>query len=126
MNEWDGGPCRWPAVAGSTSDGVGLDWSVAPANETDAAREPSFVPRGGVGDLLGWTPRELAVVSALDLVHPDERHTLEGLVVGGGAGVVAFVPVEMRMMARATAAIGGLVGISPPGPTERRVWSEGV
>ena len=53
---------------------------------------------GCVGSLLGWTPNELRGLLPGALLHPDDEERLEH--VGARAVVGAFVPVELRILAR--------------------------
>ena len=54
----------------------------------------------GVVALLGWTPAELGAITASDLLHPDDRDRLAGIVADAATRPGQFVPVEVRILAR--------------------------
>ena len=50
--------------------------------------------------LLGWTTAELRAVSADNLLHPDDRDRLDEVAAGVAGRSDAFVPLDLRILAR--------------------------
>lgn len=55
---------------------------------------------GGSSMLLGWSPADLAVIPALELLHPDDRDVLLDATAPIGSGRIPFRPLELRVLAR--------------------------
>jgi hypothetical protein len=63
--------------------------------------QPDATMLGAIGDVLGWSSRELTVIAVEDLLHPDDREMVADLVDRcGPASVGAFRPLEIRLLGR--------------------------
>src|SRR5215216_5495297 len=90
---------RWPAPARWAPIGTPPDWSLESPDEDGTLDGGSFVLRRQARDLLGWTGRELAIVPALQLIHPDDRRAVAAIA-PRRCGENPFVPFEIRIVSR--------------------------
>ena len=84
---------RWTVAATSPT------WSLA-ATLSASPQGDWLLPGDNVTMLLGWTPAELQAITGSDLLHPDDRDRLEGIVTNAANRPGHFVPVEVRILAR--------------------------
>ena len=78
---------------------VHLACSLGVALEVDGD-DVSFVLLEAVADMLGWTGRELAMIPALQLIHPDDSDLLDGPSWCGTQGQTRFRPIRLRVLSR--------------------------
>jgi PAS domain-containing protein len=80
--------------------GVERQWSPqASLSEPVPGRWHLAVSAGSSG-LLGWSPSDLTVIPALELLHPDDRDRLLDATAPIGRGRIPFRPLELRLLAR--------------------------
>lgn len=82
-----------------TVPGVAPQWS-PPAALSEPVPGRWKLATSGSSGLLGWSPADLAVIPALELLHPDDRDVLLDATEHTGCGRVPFRPLELRLLAR--------------------------